>query len=74
MVKKNKLTFGNMFVYNISSQVLAKTNFLFGYQVNDKIDAFLRVENNDYRKNKWSPAEIAQHLDTYKVDIVGKHD
>ena len=63
-----------MFVYNITSHILAKTNFLFGYKVSDKIDAFLRVENNDYRKNKWSPAEIAQHLDTYRVDAVVKHN
>ena len=54
-----------MFVYNISSHILAKTNFLFGYKVNDKVDAFLRVENNDYRKNKWSPAEIAQHFNSH---------
>ena len=63
-----------MLVYNITSHVLAKTNFLFGYKASDKVDAFLRVENNDYRKNKWSPAEIATHLDTYRVDAVYKHD
>lgn len=56
VVTKDKFTFGNMFVYNISQQILAKTNFLFGYKGDKDIDVFLRVENNDYRKNKWSPA------------------
>ena len=74
VVTKDKFTFGKMTVFNISSKVLAKTNFLFGYKVNDKVDAFLRIENNDYRKHKWGIKEITQHLDTFKFDIVGKHD
>ena len=74
VVTKDKLTFGNMFVYNISSQIIAKTNFLLGYKVSDKIDAFVRIENNDYRKVSWSPAEIVNHFDTYRLNFIAKHD
>lgn len=74
VVTKDKVTFGNMFVYNISSQILSKTNFLLGYKVSDKIDAFVRVENNDYRKVSWSPAEIVNHFDTCRLDFIAKHD
>ena len=74
VVSKNKFTFGNMFVFNISSQILSKSNFLFSYKVSDKVDAFLRVENNEYRKNKCSIPEIAQQLDTYRLDVVGRHN
>lgn len=63
-----------MTVADITNRLIAKTNFLVGYQINDKVDAFLRVENNDFRQHSWRLAEVAQHFDTYKLDIVGKHD
>lgn len=63
-----------MIVFNITNQILSKTNFLLGYKVNDKIDAFFRVENNDYRKSQWKLADVANHLDSYRLDFVAKHD
>ena len=63
-----------MTVAEITNNLIAKTNFLVGYKINDKVNAFLRVENNVFRQHSWRLPEIAQHLDTYKLDIVGKHD
>lgn len=74
VVTKDKFTFGSMLVYGISSKVLSKSNFLLGYKVNDKVDAALRVENNTFKTSQFKLNEIISHLDSYKVDIVAKHD
>ena len=63
-----------MIAYNITNNVLQKTNFLLGYQVNSKVDAFLRVENANWRKYPFSLSEVLQHLDLYRVDVVAQHD
>jgi hypothetical protein len=43
VVTEKKFTFGNMIVFNISNQILSKTNFLLGYKVNDNVDVFARI-------------------------------
>lgn len=74
LVRHNKCTFGNMIAYNITNKVLAKTNLLFGYKINNKVDTFVRVENANWRKYAFSLSEILQHLDLYRVDVVAQHD
>ena len=63
-----------MIAYNITNSVLAKTNFLFGYKINNKVDTFLRVENANWRKYSSTLAEPLQHLDLYRLDVVAQHD
>eukprot|EP00178_Gracilaria_changii_P010152 TRINITY_DN2958_c0_g1_i1.p1 TRINITY_DN2958_c0_g1~~TRINITY_DN2958_c0_g1_i1.p1 ORF type:complete len:154 (-),score=16.68 TRINITY_DN2958_c0_g1_i1:30-491(-) len=63
-----------MIAYNITGNILQKSNLLFGYKVNNKVDTFLRVENANYRKYPFALSELLQHFDLYRLDVVHQHD
>jgi len=59
--------------YGISSNILVKNNFLFGYKVNDTTNAYLRVENQGYRKDAFSWSNFKGYFDNLKVDVTSKY-
>jgi hypothetical protein len=51
---KGKFTFGSLAVFNLCSNVLSKSDLLFGYKVNDNLELFLRAENSEFREKNIS--------------------
>lgn len=73
VVTQDKFTFGLLAAYGISSNILVKNNFLFGYKINDTTNAYLRVENQGYRKDAFSWSNFKGYFDNLKVDVTSKY-
>jgi hypothetical protein len=70
VVTHDKLTFGLVGAYGLTSHVLVKNNLLFGYKVNDDTTSFLRAENNGYRKTGFNWGDASGYFDVLKLDVV----
>lgn len=67
---QDKFTFGVLGAYGISSNVLVKNNLLVGYKLDDNTNAFLRLENNGFRKGGFNWADASGYFDHVKLDVV----
>lgn len=75
IVTKNDFTFGLLGAYGLTNNVLVKNNFLFGYKLGDSnnTSAFLRLENNGYRKTSHNWSDAKAYFDNIKVDVVSSY-
>lgn len=74
VVKHNDFTFGILSAVGITNRILAKNAVLFGQKINDKVSAFLKFENDGFRKSNFSFTDFKGYFNTATVDIVGKHN
>lgn len=74
MANHNSFKLGVLSVVDLSNRVLEKNNLLLGYNYNSKHDAFLRLENDGFRKNNPDWANYRSIWDTLTANYVGKID
>lgn len=70
VVTHDKLTFGVLGAYGVTSNVLVKNNILLGYKIDDSTNTFLRLENNGYRKTGFNWGDLSGYFDVLKLDVV----
>lgn len=70
VVTKDKLTFGILGAYGLTSHVLVKNNLLFGYKHDDNTSAYLRLLNNGFRKTGFNWGDLSGYFDTLKLDVI----
>ena len=70
VVTHDKLTFGLLGAYGLTSHVLVKNNILLGYKIDDKTNTYLRLENNGYRKTGFNWGDFGGYFDHLKLDVV----
>lgn len=74
VIQKDKYRFGFLGVYDLGRKVLQKNNILFAYNHSKKHSAYLRAENDSYRKNNPNLNDPASFFDKIIVDYVNNLD
>lgn len=72
VVNQDKFTFGVLGAYGISNNVLVKNSLLFGYNHDDKTSAYLRIENDGYRKTGFNWADFSGYFDSLRLSVVSE--
>jgi hypothetical protein len=73
VVTEGKYVFGMLTAYGLTSHVLSKNNLLFGYNIDENTSAYLRLENQGYRKAGFNWGDASAYFDHLKLDTVSSY-